>query len=178
VRAIRPLALREALLLAFLATGVMAAKAALRWHLHLTGHAMLTTVGLLVLARLCVARVGAATVVGLLAGIASALLGMGKGGPLIVVKLVLPALVVDAAGAIAPARLLDTRVAVMVGALAGASHFLPVAVVELVAGLSPAVALGHAAFSAAAKAAFGALGGWGAAVIGARLRDHGLLPAG
>ncbi len=90
--ALRRLETREALLLAFFATFIVLAKAALRWHLHIPGHAMFATALFLLLARACVPRMGAATAVGLLAGLVCAALGMGKGGPLIAVKLVLPGL--------------------------------------------------------------------------------------
>ena len=98
--ALRRIETREALLLAFFATFIVLAKAALRWHLHIPGHVMFATALFLLLARYCVPRAGAATVVGLLAGLVCAALGMGKGGPLIVIRLVLPGLVVDAGAAL------------------------------------------------------------------------------
>jgi hypothetical protein len=113
--------------------------------------------------------------VGLLAGLVCAALGMGKGGPLVVVKLVLPGLVVDA-GAALPRRFLpETLRAVLLGAAAGASDFFPAAAVEMAAGMPAGLVLQHAALSAGAKAAFGALGGWAAAAIIRRLRDHGII---
>lgn len=172
----RQLDTREALLLAFFATFVVLAKAALRWHLHVSGHAMFTTALLLVIARACVRRPGAATLVGLLSGIACALLGMGNGGPLLVLKLVLPGIVVDLGAAWNPDRFPETWRSSVIGAAAGASHFVPVALIETLAGLPPDLILAHASLSAAAKAGFGALGGAGGAVIASRLRHHGLLP--
>lgn len=166
---------REALLLAFFAAFVVLAKAALRWHLHLPGHSMFATVLLLVVARSCVPRRGAATLVGLLSGVTCTLLGMGQGGPLIALRLILPGTVVDLGAGRSGKRLASGRAA-LIGALAGASHFAPVALAETLAGLSPDLVLAHAALSAAAKAAFGALGGAAAVVIVARLRHHGLLP--
>lgn len=172
----RALETREALLLAFFATFLVLARAALRWHLHVPGHAMLATALLLVLARACVSRHGAATLAGLLAGAACAALGMGQGGPVIALKLALPGLVVDAAAALWPGALGRPWLAAGVGAAAGASSFLPVALVETLAGLSPGVVLWHATFSAGTKAGFGALGGAAGAAIVERLRHHGLLP--
>jgi len=166
---------REALLLAFFAAFVVLARAALRWHLHLPGHAMFATVLLLVVARSCVPRRAAATLVGVLAGVTCALLGMGQGGPLIALRLILPGAVVDLGAGWSGKRLAAGRAA-LIGALAGASHFAPLALVETLAGLSPHLVFAHAALSAAAKAAFGALGGAAAAAIVARLRHHGLLP--
>ena len=167
---------REVLLLAFFATFVVLTKAALRWHLHLPGHSMFSIALLLVLARACVRRPAAASLVGLLAGIACALLGMGKGGPLIVLKLALPGIVVDLGACWSGERLAVVWRAALIGAAAGASHFLPVALVESLAGLDADLILAHAALSAGTKAGFGALGGAAGAVIAARLQHHGLLP--
>ena len=66
--------------------------------------------------------------------------------------------------------------AALIGAAADASHFLPVALVETLAGLDADLVLAHAALSAGTKAGFGALGGAAGAAIVARLRHHGLLP--
>ena len=167
---------REALLLAFFATFVVLAKAALRWHLHVPGHSMFTTALLLVVARACVKRPTAATLVGLLAGIACALLGMGKGGPIVALKLLLPGVVVDLGARWKSEHLSVVWWAALIGAAAGASDFLPVALVETLAGFDADLVLAHAAFSAGTKAGFGALGGAAGAVIVARLRHHGLLP--
>ena len=173
--ALRRIETREALLLAFFATFIVLAKAALRWHLHVPGHVMFATALFLLLARACVPRAGAATAVALLAGLVSAALGMGKGGPLIVVKLLLPGLVVDAGSALPRRALPETLRAVILGAAAGASDFFPAAAVEMAAGVPAAIVVQHAALSAGARAAFGALGGWAAAAIIRRLRDHGII---
>jgi hypothetical protein len=177
VRRGRPaLSTREALLLAFFAGFVLAAKAALRLHLHVPGHAMFTTVIGLWLARACVPRAGAATTVGALAGLATALLGMGKGGPLAVLRLLLPGLAVDLTARLA--RRLPGRVAApLAGVLAGLAGAVPVALVEALAGAPREVVLGHGALSATGKALFGGLGGAVAAALVVRLRAHGLVPA-
>lgn len=167
---------REALLLAFFATFIVLTKGALRWHLHIPGHSMFTTALFLVVARACVRRPAAATLVGLLAGIACAMLGMGKGGPLVTLKLTLPGIVVDLAARWSGEHLSVAWRAALIGAAAGASNFLPVALVETLAGLDADLVLAHAALSAGTKAGFGALGGAAGAVIVARLRHHGLLP--
>jgi hypothetical protein len=176
--AFRRLETREALLLAFFATFIVLAKAALRWHLQVPGHVMFATALFLILARGCVPRPGAATVVGLLAGLVCAALGMGKGGPLIVAKLVLPGLLVDAGFALPRGCLPETLRGVILGAAAGASDFLPAAAFELLAGAPAGLVAQQAALSAGTKAAFGALGGWAAVAILRRLRDHGIIGEG
>lgn len=172
----RQLEQREAFLLAFFAVFVVLTRAALRWKLHLTGHSMLPAVMLLLLARVCVRRPAAATAVGLLAGSACALLGMGQGGPLVVLRLLLPGVVVDLGAALGEERLFEAWTAALLGAVAGAADFLPMLLVEGLAGVDPGVVLAHAAFGAAAKAGFGAVGGVAGAALARRLRHHGLLP--
>lgn len=166
---------REALLVAFFAGFIVLARAALRWHLNIPGHAFLPTALLLVLARGCVARPLAATATGLLAGLASTALGTGKAGPLMIVKLALPGAVLDA-GAVLLRPLPEAARFALVGALAGASDFLPSAAVERLAGAPWDVVVQHAAIGAGGKAVFGALGGFAGAVILRRLREHGILP--
>lgn len=171
----RELETREALLLAFFATFVVGARAALRWHLHIPGHAMLTAGLLLVLARACVPRAAAATAVGGLAGLACTALGMGQDGPFIVLKLLLPGVFVDAGWALLPRALPPVARGALLGAGAGATQFLPVALVEGLAGLAPEVVLAHALVAAGTKALFGAVGGAAGLAIAERLRHHGVI---
>src|SRR5262245_45064662 len=167
---------REALLLALFATALVLARAALRG-LQVSGHSMFGTALLLVLARTCVNRAGAATLAGALAGAASAALGMGGAGALLVAKLALPGIVVDLAAVIAPAALRRPALAALVGAAAGATDFLPVTFVEAMGGSALDLVLRHAASTAGAKAAFGSAGAAAGAALAARLRHYGILPA-
>jgi hypothetical protein len=178
VAALRRLETREALLLAFFAIFIVLAKAALRWHLHIPGHVMFATALFLLLARACVPRFGAASAVGLLAGLVCAVLGMGKEGPLLVVRLLLPGLVVDVGSALPRWAMPETARGVMLGAAAGLIDFFPAATVEMLAGAPTGLVLQHALLAAGARAAFGALGGWAAAAILRRLRDHGIVEQG
>lgn len=175
----RALATRDALLIAFIATFLVAARAALRWHLQIPGHAMLPTAFGLVLVRSCVDRRAAATLCGLTAGIATAALGMGKGGPLIALKLVLPGAAIDVGrlGVHPAAGRADFSLAAgtFLGALAGATGFLPVVIVEGLAGMEPRLIALHALTAAGTKAAFGAAGGWAGAWVARELRHHGVL---
>jgi hypothetical protein len=169
---------REAVLLAFFATFLVVVRGALRWHLHIPGHSMLGAGLLLVLARACVDRSAAATTVGTLAGLVCAALGMGSGGPLIALKLALPGVGVDIGWRLLPEGLPRLLRGGLLGALAGATHFLPVLLAEGLAGVALSVVLGHALLAAGSKAAFGALGGAGALAIAERLRHHGVIAAG
>lgn len=174
-----PFETRDLLLLCFFATFLVIARAALRWHLHLPGHSMLPAAALLVLARACVAHGPAATLVGTAAGLVGAALGLGgRAGPLIVLKLGLGGAAVDAGSALGRVRRLGWKSGAVLGALCGATDFVPVALVEALAGLPADVVLAHAAVSAGAKAAFGAVGGAAGGAVATRLRHHGLVEAG
>lgn len=165
------------MLIAFFAVFLVAARAALRWHLQIPGHSMLPTAFALVLVRSCVDRRAAGTLCGLLAGLACAALGMGKGGPLIALKLALAGAVVD----VAVVRLGQMRATpslwqgLVIGALAGATGFVPVVVLESLAGLDARLIAFHALFAAGTKAAFGAAGGVAGAWVARELRHHGVL---
>lgn len=172
---LRPLETREALLLAFFATFLVIARAAMRWHLHIPGHSLLIAGLLLVLARACVERVAAATIVGALAGLACTALGMGSGGPLIALKLALPGVAVDVGWKLLPASLPPLLRGALLGACAGATHFFPVLIVEGLTGVAASVVMGHALLAAGSKAAFGAVGGAAALAVAERLRHHGVI---
>ncbi|HXV35849.1 MAG TPA: hypothetical protein VEC18_01800 [Myxococcota bacterium] len=176
-RALRELETREAVLLAFFATFAVLLRAATRWQLHVPGHSMLGTALLLVLARACVNRGAAATITATLAGLSCAALGMGSSGPLVVLKLALPGLAVDLGWRWLPVRRPLLRGALL-GACAGATQFLPVALAEAIAGVALPVVLSHALLAAGSKAGFGAVGGAAGLSIAERLRHHGVISPG
>lgn len=171
----RELETREALLLAFFATFVVIARAAMRWHLHIPGHSMLGAGLLLVLARACVDRAAAATIVGALAGLACTALGMGRDGPVIALKLALPGLAVDVGWKLFSVRLHPLVRGALLGACAGATQFVPVLIVEGLAGVPAPVVMAHALLAAGSKAAFGAAGGAAGLAVAERLRHHGVI---
>jgi hypothetical protein len=169
------LPLKESLFLGFCAALLVITKAALRWHLGISGHAMLLTAFFLLLARGCVPFRGAASVTGLLAGITAAVLGMGKGGPLVVGKFLLPALAVDFGALVLPWMLESYLLCALVGALAGATKFFGTIAIDLLVGMEPAIAWRHSLFEAGAAMAFGALGGLCVPPVLRRLCAYGVI---
>ena len=172
---------RELLLIAFFAAFLVASRAALRWHLHVPGHSMLAAGFGLVLVRICVDRRGAALLCGTLAGMGIAALGMGQGGPLLVLKLAVPGALVDLGAALETTvgrRARSTRLVsgLFLGAAAGAGAVAPVALVEWLAGVDGGVIALHAVTGGVGRIGFGALGGMGAAWVGGELVHHGLVP--
>ena len=109
--------MREALLLGFCATFIVLTKATLRMKLGISGHSMFFMLFFLLLSRGFVQKTGAATLVGLLAGLMSLALGMGGKGPIKMLNFILPALVVDGAGVIFPQMPFS-----YIGLLAGRRH--------------------------------------------------------
>jgi len=170
---------RDAMLIAGFAIFLVAARAAMRWHLHVPGHSMIATAFGLVLVRSCVDRRAASTLCGVLAGVTCAALGMGKGGPLVALKLALPGAVVDACrlgrDGYAPLSLLQGT---WIGALAGAAGFVPLVAVEWLSDVEPRLIALHALASAGGKAFFGAAGGVAGAWVAGELRHHGVLRGG
>lgn len=170
--------LREALLLGFCATFIILTRAGLRLHLHLPGHVMFFTMFFFLLARGCVPKIGAVTLVGLIVSLASILLGMGTKGPMVFVKFILPALLVDLAGAAVPAFITSVIGCVLVGALAAAVRSLSDTGLEWLSGMEEEVILRKTILSAGLFALYGGFGSLAVPSIIRRLRKNGLIDRG
>lgn len=118
------LPLNDALFIGFCAGSMIVCKLLFRWHLGINGHAMFFTVALLMLARGCVNYRWAASLTALLAGLMAMSIGLGKGGPLIVLKFLFPALVIDLAALLVPLFFYSVTGCMIVAAMAGASKFI------------------------------------------------------
>ena len=174
----RRFTLREALLLGFCATFVILTRAGLRLHLHLPGHVMFFTMFFFVLARGCVPKIGAATLVGLITSLASFLLGMGTKGPMVFVKFLLPAMLVDLAGALFPGFVTSMVACLLVGAGAAALRSLSDTGLEWLSGMEEEVILRKALITACLFALYGGLGTLAVPSIVRRLRKNGLIDQG
>ena len=172
---IKRFTLQEAICLGFCASLIVITRAGLRFHLNIPGHAMFFTIFFLILARGCVPRLGAATLAGLVAGLLCMLLGMGKGGPLIILKFVVPGLIVDAGGIIYSEFPGSYVACALIGAIASASRFLTIIVVEWVIGMDWSLILQHAAISSSFGVLFGAAGSLMAPPVVRRLKAGGLI---
>jgi hypothetical protein len=170
--------LREAVLLCFCATFIVLTRAGLRLHLHLPGHVMFFTMFFFLLARGCVPKVGSATLVGLITSLASVLLGMGSSGPMVLVKYLLPALVVDLAGFLFPSFVTSMLACAAVGLLAAALRAVTNSGVELWLGMEEEIMLRKAAITALMNGTFGGLGALAVPSIIRKLRANGLIDHG
>lgn len=174
----RRFTLREAVLLCFCATFIVLTRAGLRLHLHLPGHVMFFTMFFLLLARGVVPKVGSVTLVGLITSLACVLLGMGTGGPIVLIKFLLPALVVEIAGIISPAFVTSMLACASVGILAAALRAVTNTGVEWFLGMDEEIMMRKAAISAAMNGLFGGLGCLAVPSIIRRLRANGLIGQG
>jgi len=170
--------LREALLLGFCATFIILTRAGLRLHLHMPGHVMFFTMFFFLLARGFVPKIGAVTLVGLITSLASVLLGMGMGGPMVLVKFLLPALVVEVAGAIAPAFVGSMLACAAVGVIASVIRVGASTALEWLIGMEQEIMLKKALFSAVMNGLYGGLGSLAVPSIIRRLRKNGLIDQG
>jgi hypothetical protein len=169
--------LREALLLGFCATFIVLTRAALRLHLGLPGHSMFFLVFFLLVARGCVPKLGAATLVATIAGLVCLLLGMAKLGPVIVANFVLPAVVVDAACALRPRLVTSIVACLIVGGLASATKGVSAVVIDWLTDMEAELVVQHAIVAAAWSVAFGVAGAAFVAPVVRRLQANGLAPS-
>ena len=174
----RRFTLREAVLLCFCATFIVLTRAGLRLHLHLPGHVMFFTMFFLLLARGCVPKVGSSTLVGLITSLASVLLGMGTGGPMVLVKFLLPALVVELAGVLCPAFATSLLACATVGILASVLRAGMSTTVEWFIGMDEEIMVGKAVMAGVMNGVWGGLGALAVPSIIRRLRANGLIDLG
>ena len=174
----RRLTLREGILLGFCATFIILTRAGLRLHLHLPGHVMFFTMFFLLLARGCVPKIGAATLVGLIVSLASIILGMGAKGPVVFVKFLFPALLVELAGIISPSFVNSLLACALVGAMAAAIRGFADTWLEWLSGMEQDIIVRKAAITATLFAIYGGLGALAVPSIVRRLRKNGLIDRG
>jgi hypothetical protein len=168
-------ALKDAIFLGFCATFIVITRAGLRLHLNIPGHAMFFMCFFLLLAVGCVPKMWAATIVGLVAGIVAVLLGMGQGGPIMLLKFLFPAIIVDCARLIYPDLAANIVACVLVGLTAAASRFLTIVAPDLLAGLDWQIIAGHAVVTTTMGMGFGAIGSAMVPAIVRRLKAHQMI---
>lgn len=168
-------ALKDAIFLGFCATFIVITRAGLRLHLNIPGHAMFFMCFFLLLAVGCVPKMWAATIVGLVAGLVAVLLGMGQGGPLMLLRFLFPAIIVDCARLVYPRLASSYPVCALVGIVAAASRFLTIVIPDLLAGMEWAVIAGHAITSTGMGMGFGGIGALMVPAIVRKLKAHQMV---
>ncbi len=171
----RDFSLQDALYLGFCATFIIITRAVLRLHLKIPGHSMFFMMFFLILARACVPKKGAATLTGLIAGIMGTLMGMGKGGPLIILRFVVPAFAVDIALALYPLIPTSYIACIVAGAIASSTRSLPNILIDWPMGMEKTVMLQRILIDSTTGMIFGGLGSAMIPPIVRRLKNHGLI---
>ena len=169
--------LREGLLLAFCATFIVLTRAALRLHLGLPGHSMFFLTFFLLMARGCVPKIGAATLVGLISGLVALMLGMTKAGPLVAVNFVLPAVIIDVASAIYPRMVTSYLACLIVGVAASTARGVTGVAVDFLMGMETQIVVRHVLLTTASGAGFGAAGALLVPPVVRRLQANRLVPS-
>ena len=168
-------ALGHALFLGFCAVLLVSSKILLRWHLHIPGHSMLIVSFFLLLGRAVVPSKTAASTVGLWAGLMVVVLGLGKGGPLQILKYLLPALGVDLGALLIPAWAQRIWGCALLGIAAGLGKTGANIFVDWAVGMDPGVLFLHATAKGLGAVVFSLVGALLLPPVLSRLRAHGLL---
>jgi hypothetical protein len=169
------ISLKESLFLGFCAVFILLSRAALRLHLGISGHVMFSTMFFLLIARGCVPRYFAATITGLFVGTAAMALGMGKGGPLLLIKFVLPAMVVDIGAMALPFMFQSYLLCALVAATAAATKFIDTYVMDRLVSMNPNIIFQHAFLEAAPAVLFGVAGSLFVPPVIRRLKSYGVI---
>lgn len=98
----RSLSLQDSLFVGFCATLLVALTGLLRLNIGLSGHTMFLTSFFYLICYGVLGRFGSITACGAIAGFVAMALGVGKGGPLILLKFILPAISMDLVALLLP----------------------------------------------------------------------------
>ena len=171
----RRIPLKEALFLGFCAVLILFTRAALRLHLQISGHSMFFTLFFLMLARGCVSYRLAATFTGLLSGLMAMVFGLGKGGLLIPLKFVFPALVVDLAALLAPGLFSSYVLCALTAVAASSTKFANTVLVDWLVGMDRTVLVQRGLLEAGAAILFGVPASLLIPSVIRRLRAYGVI---
>lgn len=169
------LPLKESLFLGFCAVLILSAKAALRLHLHIPGHSMVTTMFFLMLSRACVRYRFSASLTGFMAGAVAVILGMGKGGVLNLLKFVVPGMAIDIGALLFPMMFDRVLLCALLGAVAASTKFFGDILIDTLMGMDKTVMLQHAALKSVGNIGFGVLGSLFVPSVVKKLKHHGII---
>lgn len=168
--------LQEAIFMGFCALAIVLSKLVLRFHLGIAGHSMLFLAFFMLLCRGVVPRPATATLVGLLAGIATVVLGFGKGSVLGLLNFVVPGLALDLTALVVPTLSTAYVPAVLGGAIVALGHAPGQYLIDRVIGMEPDAALQLVALKTLPALAFGIIGALLVPKTVQTLRSSGLFP--
>ena len=172
------LSLKEYLFLGFCAVFILFTRASMRLHLGIPGHAMFFMVFFLMVARGCAPVPFSATLTSLLAGTAAVVLGLGKGGPLILTKFIMPGLAIDLGAAMLPGIFQSYALCALVAAVASSTKGLETFVIDQLVGMDKTIISRHALMEALSAVPFGIAGSLLIPPVIKKLKAYGVIGSG
>lgn len=167
--------LQDSLFIGFCATLLVALTGMLRLKLGISGHSMFLMCFFYLICYGVIGRFGGMLACGALAGLIAMALGVGKGGPMILLKFILPAVAMDLMALLLPLSLgLRWRCILLaiIGCIAWASKGL---LTDLLAGMTIEVAVIQYGLSVLKGSFFGVLAALLVPPVLARLKAHDLI---
>ena len=168
--------LRESLVVGLTATCIVLSGLFLYIPSLLPAHKVLGVVFFLLLGRGCVRPALAGTIIGLLAGLIALYPGLGRGGPVQLVRYVTAGGVADLLFFLLPSMTDSRLFGAIAGALMGMTWFPLAFLMDLLVGMEAGTAARHALLKTVSAACFGTLAGLLAPTVVRRLRASGLIP--
>ncbi len=169
------ISLKETLFLGFCAVSIIVSKMAFRWHLGITGHAMFFTVFFLLIASGIVRNRFSASMTGIMVGSMAFAMGMGRSGPLLVIRYLLPGMVIDVFGMVFKEVSFRYRLCFFAGIFAASTTFIITGIVDWLMGMDRVVLVQHAFINSIGNMVFGGLGSLFVPPVMRNLKAHGVI---
>jgi len=171
----RPFGTRDLVLIALLAAMLVTAKVLVRVPIRVPGHSGALWVAMLIVGAGWLRRPGAASLIGLIAGVLATFTLPGSQGLLVWVKYAAAGVGTDVAVLlVGESRLRSLAIGGVVGAFANLSKLIAQTAVSVLLGVPVAVAVAGLALSALSHVVFGAIGGVAGSFVLQRLDKSGL----
>jgi hypothetical protein len=163
------------LFLGFCAVFIFITKALLRLHLNIPGHSMFFMIFFLMLANRCVPLKYSATICAILSGLLAIMFGMGKGGPLLILKFIMPAMIIDFFSYLMPSYDQKYWTCMFVAALASSTKFISSFIVDYLLGMDAQLIVYHCLIKSGGAISFGALGSLMVPMVISRLKAYDII---
>lgn len=171
----RHLPLKEALFLGFCAVFIVFTRTAFRLRLRIPGRNMFFTLFFLMLARGCVPYRFSASFVGLLSGAMRMVLGLGRGGPLLLVRSVLPAFVIDVAAMVMPVLFQSYALCMVVSTVAASTRMIEIFIFDYLIGMDDSIILQSVLLEGLGNVLFGMAGSLLIPPVIRKLKAYGVI---
>lgn len=168
--------LQEAIFIGFCALLIVLIEVLLHFHMGIAGHNALFLAFFMLLCRGCIPRPLTATVLGMLTGIGTALLGFGRAGPVGALNFLVPGIGVDLAATIIPTLSTAYLPVILGGVIVALGRAPGHYIVSRLIGMEPDAAFQLTALQTLPALVFGIIGALLVPKTVRSLRDSGLFP--